>query len=705
MAADSRFHWGHAPFVRFQLALMAGVGIAVGMPPHPRIHALVGGALLAAAGTAALIGGVTRLRKARYYTLLGLLAMAALFAWGWWSAWRLSPQIDRTHFSHHPGTVFVGYIDRTPVYGDGTIRFPVSLTTVYDGVHLSAVSGRLMMTVDVRSVSRKPDFAYGEELRWTGQHREIPPPYNPGEPDYRNYLAHQRIWHQAYLSADAVQPTGGRKGNPVVSFALAVRQRLVDRLERYLPEGDELAVASALLLGDRAELSNERIVAFSDTGTIHMLSVSGMHVVLVFALLANLLRWMDRSPTLRLFRVAVCILGVWGYALLTGFSPSVLRAAIMLSCALITAALGRTHRIYNTIAASAFLMLFFKPELIADIGFQLSYLAVLGIVYGYPHLKTAFPAHCRSVRVVRDFVAVSVSAQAGAGPMAAYHFHQFPVYFLLANLFALVPITICMYLGFLVLALPPGPLTAALGKAIATLIALTIQGLETIGSWPLASIRGLWPSWWELISIYLLLAALPLVFTGHGRPWAFVALLSLAVPVLNAFWHALKCQRQFVLICFNVRSHVAVGLIRGREAWLYTDLNPPDHHTLRYSVWPALERYASPGRIHVLQAGQPFRDHRVFTSGGIIQFDRLRLMVDDGTTTYAGSLQVDILLLRRNAYRSLATLRQSIGFRLLILDGSNSDATIRRVQAEADQLGIPVYILKDNQAYVQERKG
>src|SRR5690606_38882227 len=215
----------------------------------------------------------------------------------------------------------------------------------------------------------------------------------------------------------------------------------------YLPDSDAAAFASTLILGYRAELSRELVEAYSDTGTMHVLSVSGMHVGIIFLVLSLLLRSMDRRQSLRLFRATLTILIIWFYAMITGFSAPASRAAFMLSFVVLGKALLKHQNTYNLIAISAFFLLLYNPFYLVDAGFQLSYLAVLGLVYFQPLLRMIFPRGNKITDPVWNYCALSMGAQLTTFPVSIYYFHQFPMYFLLSNLFIVFPVAIIMYAG------------------------------------------------------------------------------------------------------------------------------------------------------------------------------------------------------------------------------------------------------------------
>jgi len=645
---------------------------------------------------------VTKLRQYRYYGVLGLLVQLAWGAVGCVLTWQSDPEIDRLHFSHFESQALVGHIADEPVVRGSYIRFPFAVTQIYGKDGVTDASGRLMLTVSKGDSLSSISFDYGDELIIPTGYRGVPPPFNPGELDYRSFLAGKNIWHQDYVQAAEVKKIGKGKGNPVVAYALALRQQMVVKFSAYIPHRDAYSVASTLILGYRAELSDALLQAFSSTGTIHVLSVSGMHVVIVFWLLSKLLWWMDRNKNLRAGKFFMLLLAVWSYALLTGFSPSVLRASIMISFVMAASLFGQQNRVYNSIAASAFFLLLYHPKFIADVGFQLSYLAVLGIIFLYPLMRTALPVSNRFARPVVDYTWMSISAQAGAGPLAAFYFHQFPLYFLPANLLIVLPASGIMYFGFALLLLPSGQLASWIGNVLEKLILMTNASLGYIEQLPMASIRGIWVTWWEDLLIYILMATVVIAVVVRHKRWVYGALGCVALLVYSSFSAALYNNNRQEIVVFNVRRHIAIGLIGGKEVWLYSDLASIDDRTISYSVLPKLGARVPEEAIHFISHDNSYHDRGLYVKNGVIQFGNTRLLVYEGRSSYGGCLEVDIVILRSNPRLPLKTMLETFNCKQLVLDGSNSDSTINRLVTEAEVEDIPIYVLKNNFAYVWE---
>jgi len=385
-----------------------------------------------------------------------------------------------------------------------------------------------------------------------------------------------------------------------------------------------------------------------------------------------------------------------------------LRASVMISFVIGASAFHQENRVLNSIAASAFFLLLYEPKFIADIGFQLSYLAVLGIMLLAPLSKAMVVSKQRFLQPVGSYVWMSISAQAGAGPLATYYFHQFPVYFLVANLFIALPASGIMYLGFALLVLPEGGLAAWVGRLLEKLIVFVNTALYHIEQLPMATLRGIWISAWDNFLIYVLLFSGAWALIYRSKPWCYGAFAALLLWGCTSFIEGMNGERPDELIIFNVKQDVAIGMIRNGEAWVYSNLASLDDRTLQYAVLPGLERKVPADRIHWVPSDRGFYEGPVYVNDPVIQFGDTRILVCDGRDSpgYArqldvDALDVDVLLVRNNPRVPLAKLLQNIRCRQLVLDGSNHRFTIDRLTAEARAGHLPLYVLKNNFAWTR----
>ena len=203
-------------------------------------------------------------------------------------------------------------------------------------------------------------------------------------------------------------------------------------------EGKQLKVASALLLGYRENLDKELVKSYASAGAMHVLAVSGLHVGILYLLLTRIFSFLKKVKKVKNGKFILTILIVsflWFYAIMTGLSASVMRATTMFSFIVIgNELLNRKTSIYNTLAVSAIILMIINPFIVYQVGFQLSYVAVVGIVYLQPKLNRLFYSRYKLVRGVWAITCVSLAAQIATFPLSLHYFHQFSTYFFISNL-------------------------------------------------------------------------------------------------------------------------------------------------------------------------------------------------------------------------------------------------------------------------------
>ena len=278
------------------------------------------------------------------------------------------------------------------------------------------------------------------------------------------------------------------------------RMTLLHRMQRGPLERKYAGVAEAMTLGWRGDIDPKMNVTFRDSGIVHLLCVSGLHVGLLAALIGGLFFWVGKVRRGRILRGTAQLLALWGFALLSGFAPSTVRAALIFSLFAISNILARRTSSLNLLAAAAIIMLAVKPMLLFDVGWQLSFAAVAGILLAQP-----------VIRAFRNWLwqaaTVSVAATLATFPIVTATFHRLPLYFLIANV-VIVPLAgILLGLSLLYLAIPCALTAWPLG--------LLLQLVDTLTGWvstlPHAVVENIAPSPWAMaaiiISVILLLVA------------------------------------------------------------------------------------------------------------------------------------------------------------------------------------------------------
>lgn len=308
---------------------------------------------------------------------------------------------------------------------------------------------------------------------------------NPGEFNAQAYWNKKQVFHYVYLkNTDSI--IGIKKLSYLKTNSLLIAYKFDSILKKHLLNEESYKIASALLLGSRSGISEEVIADYAKTGTIHILSVSGLHVSVIFLVLNKILSLFKWGKT-QLLKSIILISFVCLYAYITGLSPSVCRSAVMISFSIIGKQISHQSNPYNLIAGSAFFLLIIEPAYLFDIGFQLSYLAVLGIIYFYDAIYRLHFFKNKLADQIWMLIAVSIAAQLSTLAMSLYYFHQFPNYFLLANLLAIPLSSIALYLGISLLALNPFQIIAKYtGLILSKCIALMGYILHKISVLPYA---------------------------------------------------------------------------------------------------------------------------------------------------------------------------------------------------------------------------
>ena len=318
---------------------------------------------------------------------------------------------------------------------------------------------------------------YGDIIAFNGILQHLPKPFNPGEFDYGSYLKKENIFAISYTEINAISIIEKAKIKDLRYFALSLRDYLEGLLKSGGLQSDELGIADALLLGKRSEISKELLNAFSAAGTVHILAVSGLHVGMLYAVLLFLLTPLKRKKWILLF---ITLFVLWIYAFITGLSPSVMRATVMFSFMAFGSVISRKAHVINTLSASAIFLLLFDPNLIYKVGFQLSYLAVLGIVTLQPYMANLIIPRYKILNYVWQLITVSIAAQIATAPVGLFYFHQFPNYFILANVFAIPLAFLIVMTGLLVFATSP---VLAVMQFLTSALFYLIKGLNFFISW------------------------------------------------------------------------------------------------------------------------------------------------------------------------------------------------------------------------------
>ncbi|WP_140936582.1 ComEC/Rec2 family competence protein [Sphingobacterium lumbrici] len=617
------------------------------------------------------------------------------FLIGIWQVVSELPNLKQTHFSWYASSQLEGVIADEPVIKQKTIRFPLAVKNVVEKGNYLEAEGKIMVTV-LRDSSKDQVFKYGDHIVIPSTLSTIAPSYNPEEFDYKTYLQNRNIWHQSLLQKDDYVILGKNSGNSIISFALGLREKLVSKFSVFIKNDEAYNVAIALIFGSRSQLDATTLEAFTNTGTIHVLSVSGLHVGLVFGLLTFCLGWIDRFPFGRAIRCSIILLCVWAYVILTGMAPPILRAGIMITFFLFSIWTGRKQNALNTLAASAFFILLFEPKYLFDIGFQLSYLAIVGILILYPILKSLYTPSSRYLNWVVEYSYVSFAAQLFTVPAVLYYFGQFPTYFLLGNLFIALPSTIIMYVGLGLSMMPFDVVNIYLGAMLEHIITFSLEGLKWLDRLPVSVIKGISWNLLQILLAFLNLAFLIYALNYRNKQALKVAGLTFFILSILVALQVIEKMNYRGITIYNLRSAIAVASIHKGTVVLFSSLDSLHHPTLRYSVLPHLRQYSQEEDIqfYTIPSGQ----HPIY----MLSIANKKILVLEGKLHDSDWEDIDVVLWRKNNYNLISEIASRVHPSFFLFDGSNSDKTLSKIKSQLGENNRPYYFLKNNFAYVWE---
>ncbi len=585
---------GSSPFLRLSLALAMGIFLGYLAIPDPQrgIIQILG---LSCLGICILMCIILR-DRAKSFQLKGGLVLASHFLLGLLLALNTFSSDARSYFFRDPGA-YENYTLRflePPEEREKSYRAAARVISGLDSnLRETALSGRIIVywPKSRNNVSSLPQ--YGDILLVHNSAMNLPAAAFPGDFDLRGLMRYRDLGQQIFLSHSDWLKTGNRS-YAIFRLAYKLRSGLLKTLDAHFSRPVAGLLAS-LLIGVKDHLEKEDIRAFTVSGTMHVLAVSGMHVGLIYIVLVFLLTGRTRLKKARLYQGILIISILWIYALITGLSPSVIRAALMFSIIHIGLSLfQRAGQAMNALFAAAWLQLVIDPMNLMDLGFQLSYLAVMGILYLHPWMSLAWQPSNRLLRYAWQLCALSLAATLGTIPATLYHFGTFPLWFIPANLI-IVPLStllICVAIGMLVLLKVP-----LLGKGMvflcAQLAALLSFCTRSIAALPHASIP-IQPDAVQAFLLFCFILGLALCLAGKRRGALWIASLSV---LLFGSWSLLdrRIQDHSAGIILAEIHDTPLLCVRSGDSALM--LSAPIRRSLADSLYQSQQRWCQ--RMHL----------------------------------------------------------------------------------------------------------
>lgn len=594
-----------------------------------------------------------------------------------------------------------------PITKSNSLKFEAEIKKIITSNKSIECTGKAIIYLKMNPEASQ--LHYGDLLFIKNKFNQISPPQNPGEFNYQRYLSFHQIQHQSYLKPKEWKSLHKNAGNPVLQLTYRWRDYFFKILKNYLTTDHELAVASALILGYKDLIDDQIVHAYSNTGAMHVLAVSGLHVGIVYWVLNMLLLPLKQRRILIAIKVFLLLIFVWGFALITGSSPSVIRAAAMLSFIIIGQGINRTLNIYNTLACSAFFILSINPFLIMEVGFQLSYLAVIGIVSLQPKIYNLFFIKNYLIDKVWAITAVSVAAQIATFPLGLLYFHQFPIYFLISNLVVIPAATFVLYAGILLFITSPISLIATyIGKSLYAIVLGMNKLIFMIEKFPFSLVQGISIDIMQTWLIYFFIVTLIVFLLVKQKNYLISALITGVIFLSKNLKKELEQVYQKKIIVYHIPQISAIEFVDGKNNFFITDSSLIDDENkmlfhVKHNWWDIGIR-----KTQIITYDELF-SHNIESPSllsiqqNYFQFYNKKVILVDGKTQLKKSnykLKIDFIILTKNPSIKMVDLSECFDFQQIIFDSSCSEWKMNKWKQECEKMNLNYYSVKEKGAFL-----
>ncbi|WP_197413414.1 ComEC/Rec2 family competence protein [Flavobacterium sp. TAB 87] len=485
----------------------------------------------------------------------------------------------------------------------------------------------------------------------------IATPKNPFQFNYAQYLNTKQIYAQVYCSPSSVLNSNSYRKD-IWYYCDKIRSRIIENLKVNGLNNDELNVAIALLLGQRQDINAETITNYQFAGATHLLAVSGLHVGFVLLFINFFLSRIPNSKRNNFAKLLLTLVCLSFYAILTGLSPSIVRATLMFSAFAISDYLKRPSNTYHTLLLSAFLILLFDSNSLFDVGFQLSYSAVFFIVWMQPLFKKYRPQHYFFSKVY-DLLTVSLAAQLGTLPLCLYYFHQFPGLFFITNLVVIPLVSIIMYVGIITIILALIGIPSFLPcKILHYLIIYLNKFIAQIASFKHFVIQDISFSSILMLSAFLLIVTFVFYLKKANYPHLIVMGIALVSLQLVLIYEKIKTESESEMIVFNSPKKTIMSLKKGNQITIFQSLNKTETSNRDWDTKPYLTKNTAKITIKQMPNFLFFNNHKI--------------QIIDSSSFFIDTIASDIVVLRESPKVNLERLLKATSAKLVIADASNS---------------------------------
>lgn len=684
--------WKNIPFLRFLLPLAAGIIVGWYFSLHWSIALYL---LVTAIPFLLLYVFSNEQKKFIFNWLPGVSITLCMLGFGILLTWfkQINHQQQWVGHLYKPGDLVQIRLLEPLSEKQKTYKALAEIVSVQQNGKATKVSGHIILYFQKDSIA--PALKYGNIIAINKPLQEIKNAGNPGGFDYKRYALFNGITHQLFLKKTEYVVLEKKQVSVFWSWIYQTKEYILTVLRKNIKGEQEISVAEALLIGYRDDLDRDLVQAYSNTGVVHVIAISGLHLGLIYWLLLLLFKPLNKYKQLKWLKVVLVLTLLWLFSLLTGAGASVLRAAIMFTAIAAGDLLSRKGTIYNSMAASAFVLLCYNPFYLWDVGFQLSYAAVLSIVLFMKPIYHWLSVENKLLDKAWQLNAVTLSAQILTLPLCMYHFHQAPNLFLITNFIA-VPLSSLILFGEILLIAVSfiSPVASLVGYLLSYLLKWMNGFITWVDHFSFAVTDGIQHHPLQTILLYAFTAAMGIWLLQKKVKALKWSLGFLVLFFMLQSFSLYQTKRQQKLIVYNLSQHTAIDLMLG------------DHHF--FAGDPELLQDGFLRNFHL----KPSRIlHRTYHSPVLFASTKNNFYVINGKKiihinqsyfydSLAVRVKADVVIVSKNPRLFINDLLKTVDCKLLIFDSSNPQWKINLWKKDCERLHLNYFCTSEQGAFV-----
>jgi len=541
--------------------------------------------------------------------------------------------------------------------------------------------------LNIQKDSTKTSLAVGHRIFIKTPFKELIPPLNPHQFDYKQYLAKQYIYHQVFLSEHEFKQLNNASFS-LINLSASIREKIQNSLNQHRFTDDEFAVINALLLGQRQEISKELLENYTNAGAIHILAISGLHIGILLLLLSYLFKPLEKLPYGMILKTVCIVILLWSFAFIAGLSASVVRAVTMFTFVAIGLSFKRSKVIEYSLISSMLFLLLIKPMFLFDVGFQLSYLAVFGIVWVQPLLYDLWKPKLRFLNKGWQLFTVSIAAQAGILPISLYYFHQFPGLFILSNLIIIPFLSAILFGGIIIILLATFNI---LPQFIADVYGFVIYLMNYFVGWISHQedflLKEISMSFWAMLAWYVFIIFLFQLWVQKTSKSIVFFLTSILLLQGVYFYEKYQRVNKSEFIVFHKSRHSIYGKRNGNELHVFSSISD--------SILQQ-EKLLQSYRI-----GEHILSKNIDSIFNVTSFNNKQILIIDSLGIYQiKGIRKPIVILQNSPKINLDRLITTLKPQQIIADGSNYKSYINRWKETCNKQKTPFWYTGQNGAYI-----